>query len=146
VRVAVTRRWKQDVNCAERLKDELSKRSAASELLIPENLHELEECLASSRVVVSMNLHGLILAWRSGVPVVAISDAEKTRAFMEQSCRLESMAGLRKILCGALLEQKVTKAVEMGFDDRVRAELARQVETGFSTGLEAVLAGVGKNI
>lgn len=92
VKLFITRRWKYDLRAAITFQEELQSRGVACDLIMPSNFRELEKGLASCRTVISENLHGLILAARNLVPVVAINDYpagspnyKKFIAFLSQS-------------------------------------------------------------
>lgn len=92
VRLFVTRRWKYDLRAAISLQEEMQSHGVACDLAMPSNFRNLEKGLASCRMVISENLHGLILAARNLVPVVAVNDYsvgspnyKKFIAFLAQS-------------------------------------------------------------
>jgi polysaccharide pyruvyl transferase WcaK-like protein len=92
VKLFVTRRWKYDLRAAISLQEELQSQGVACDLVMPSNFRNLEEGLAGCRMVISENLHGLILAARNLVPVVAVNDYpvgspnyKKFIAFLAQS-------------------------------------------------------------
>lgn len=92
VKLFLTRRWKYDLWAAISFQEDLQAQGVASELVMPSNFRALEAGLASCRLVISENLHGLILAARNLVPVVAINDYpvgspnfKKFIAFLSQS-------------------------------------------------------------
>lgn len=92
VRLFVTRRWKYDLRAAISLQEEMQSHGVACDLAMPSNFRSLEKGLASCRMVISENLHGLILAARNLVPVVAVNDYsvgspnyKKFIAFLAQS-------------------------------------------------------------
>lgn len=92
VKLFVTRRWKYDLRAAISLQEELQSQGVACELVMPSNFRNLEKGLAGCRMVISENLHGLILAARNLVPVVAVNDYpvgspnyKKFIAFLAQS-------------------------------------------------------------
>jgi polysaccharide pyruvyl transferase WcaK-like protein len=74
VKLFVTRRWKYDLRAAISLQEELQSRGVACDLVMPSNFRNLEKGLAACRMLISENLHGLILAARNLVPVVAVND------------------------------------------------------------------------
>ena len=53
-------------------------------LQIPQNTLELQKILGESKLVISQNLHGLILAYRAGVSVICLNKQRKFITFMEQ--------------------------------------------------------------
>lgn len=92
VRLFLTRRWKYDLRAAIAFQEDLQAQGVTSELVMPSNFQRLEQGLADCRLVISENLHGLILAARNLVPVVAINDYppgspnfKKFIAFLAQS-------------------------------------------------------------
>lgn len=92
VRLFLTRRWKYDLRAAIAFQEDLQAHGVACELVMPSNFQALEKGLAACRLVISENLHGLILAARNLVPVVAINDYppgspnfKKFIAFLSQS-------------------------------------------------------------
>lgn len=92
VKLFVTRRWKYDLRAAITLQEELQSLGVACDLMMPSNFRNLEKGLAACRMVISENLHGLILAARNLVPVVAVNDYpegspnyKKFIAFLAQS-------------------------------------------------------------
>jgi len=52
-------------------------------LLIPRNLFELQNIIAQSQYVISQNLHGLILGYRSRCIVISLNSRRKFKSFME---------------------------------------------------------------
>lgn len=52
-------------------------------LMYPSDYKELEGILGSSGLVISQNLHGLILAYRCGTPIISLNDARKFKTFMD---------------------------------------------------------------
>lgn len=92
VKLFVTRRWKYDLRAAITLQEQLQSLGVACDLVMPSNFRNLEMGLAACRIVISENLHGLILAARNLVPVVAVNDYpvgspnyKKFIAFLAQS-------------------------------------------------------------
>jgi polysaccharide pyruvyl transferase WcaK-like protein len=92
VKLLLSRRWKYDLKAAIAFQTDLQRAGVASELVLPSSFSDLERCLSSCRMVISENLHGLILAARNQVPVVAVNDYEngspnfkKFIAFLAQS-------------------------------------------------------------
>ncbi len=88
--VTVSRRWLHDVRAAEKLYDNLKKDNFDAELFIPKDVKELESIICHSNLVISNNLHPLILAATYGVPGLDVIDkndlysTRKTLAFMKQ--------------------------------------------------------------
>lgn len=74
IRLFISRRWKTDFENAMRLQASLLAVGVPSEIILASAYDNLEEGLAACDLVISENLHGLILASRNLVPVVAIND------------------------------------------------------------------------
>jgi polysaccharide pyruvyl transferase WcaK-like protein len=92
VKLFVSRLWKYDVAAARGLQRALLAHGVSSEMVLASDFQALEQAMAASRLVVSENLHGLILAARNLVPVLAINDYpagspndKKFKAFLAQS-------------------------------------------------------------
>jgi polysaccharide pyruvyl transferase WcaK-like protein len=92
VKLFVTRRWKYDLRAAITLQEQIQSLGITCNLVMPSNFRDLEKGLASCQLVISENLHGLILAARNLVPVVAVNDYppgspnyKKFIAFLAQS-------------------------------------------------------------
>ena len=77
VKVLLSRRWKQDFLTNLAIQAELEELGLDSELVIPGNFPSLEKNLSKCHVVISENLHGMILSTRNGVPFVAINNYPK---------------------------------------------------------------------
>lgn len=74
VTLYVSRMWKPDLVNATELQHQLRRRGVGSSLVLASDFRQLELGLARCRLVVSENLHGLILAARNAVPVIAINN------------------------------------------------------------------------
>lgn len=85
VELVSTRLWNPDIWASEKLCGDLIARGIAARHVIPIGPEDLQEALARGRMIVSYNLHGLILAWRAGVPCVCLNSGRKFVAFMEQT-------------------------------------------------------------
>lgn len=76
IELYLSRRWKYDFIHTFNLQEELAYLGVNAKICIPTSFLDLEIELASCSVVVSENLHGLILAARNKTPVIAINDYE----------------------------------------------------------------------
>ncbi len=92
VKLFITRRWKYDLRAAITLQEELQRVGVSCDLIMPSNFRKVETAMAACELVISENLHGLILAARNLVPVVAVNDYavgspnyKKFIAFLSQS-------------------------------------------------------------
>lgn len=92
IRLFISRHWKYDFENSKRLQRKLLQAGIDAEIVFPSSFRRLEEGLSSCGLVISENLHGLILAARNLVPVIAINDYpvgspnyKKFVAFLKQS-------------------------------------------------------------
>jgi polysaccharide pyruvyl transferase WcaK-like protein len=81
--ISISQSWKGPIENAKLLNNYLNENGCSSSLLIPRNHKELEELLSTSKVVISQNLHGLILAWRNNSSIIALNDRRKFKTFMD---------------------------------------------------------------
>lgn len=80
--VAVTQLWYEQIGIALFVYNSLIYRDVCAELFIPKNVFELQQVLGESRLVISKNLHGLIMAYRSNTPVISLNADRKFVTFM----------------------------------------------------------------
>lgn len=92
IKLFISRRWKYDFANAMKMQKQLLVKNIDAEVIFPASFRKLEEGLAACKLVISENLHGLILAARNLVPVIAINDYpvgspnyKKFIAFLKQS-------------------------------------------------------------
>lgn len=92
IRLFISRHWKYDFENSKRLQRKLLQAGIDAEIVFPSSFRRLEEGLSRCGLVISENLHGLILAARNLVPVIAINDYpvgspnyKKFVAFLKQS-------------------------------------------------------------
>lgn len=97
VRLVVTRLYAMDVFVAERMKDLLKGMGVRVELTITDDYSRMLPQLMTGRVIVSWNLHGLILAWRAGIPGVCLNDGRKFVSFMEQTGQCDRLVPWRTL-------------------------------------------------
>lgn len=144
VKLFVTRRWKYDLRAAISLQEELQSQGVACDLVMPSNFRNLEKGLAACRMVISENLHGLILAARNLVPVVAVNDYpvgspnyKKFIAFLAQSNSQDlffnATSHVESIACTllSLARRNETKQNELRSLREQVAQQYRQALSGF---------------
>lgn len=157
IKLFVTRRWKYDLRAAISLQEELQSQGVACDMVMPSNFRNLEKGLASCRMVISENLHGLILAARNLIPVLAVNDYpvgspnyKKFIAFLAQSnsqdlfinatSHVENIANTLLLLARRYeIKQNELRAL--------REQVAQQYEQvlgGFALGLRSKVQPVGK--
>lgn len=81
--ISISQLWDGTLMIAEELYRFLKKRLSNVELVIPFNLSDLEILLNQSELVISQNLHGLILAYRSNTNIVSLNNRRKFQTFMQ---------------------------------------------------------------
>lgn len=74
VDVIMSRRWQGDLKASLTVQHVLNQHYIENRLVLPSSVCDLESTLACCRLVISENLHGLIVAARNQVPVVAVND------------------------------------------------------------------------
>jgi len=73
VKLFLSRVWLQDLQVTARLQGIFSAHGLIADLVVPGGFVSLEAGLAECDLVISENLHGMILAARNGVPIVAVN-------------------------------------------------------------------------
>lgn len=74
LKLFLSRLWKYDFVSVKKLQKRLLIRGVDAEIFFPASFKKLETGLSSCQLVISENLHGLILAARNLVPIIAIND------------------------------------------------------------------------
>lgn len=74
VKLILSRRWKGDFRAVCSIQRKLHATSIYAEIIVPSSLIDAENQISSCKIVVSQNLHGLILAARNGVPVISLNE------------------------------------------------------------------------
>ncbi|OQK17897.1 hypothetical protein AU255_08555 [Methyloprofundus sedimenti] len=74
INIIMSRLWKSDFLTSLYVQKKLETLGITTKLVIPGSFHTLEKELSECSLVISENLHGLILATRNGVPIIAIND------------------------------------------------------------------------
>lgn len=82
--LTVSQLWYTPLMLIRNLYNLLKSRNLDVVLQIPQNTLELQKILGESKLVISQNLHGLILAYRAGVSVICLNKQRKFITFMEQ--------------------------------------------------------------
>lgn len=81
--ITVSQLWTQPIMLAKQLEKLLKNMNFECTLNIPHDYYELQDILGNSKIVISQNLHGLIMAYRSGTKVVSLNDRRKFKTFFE---------------------------------------------------------------
>lgn len=82
--VTVTQLWQTVIELATACFLHFRQSGIKVELYIPCNVSILQEMIASSQLLISQNLHGLILGYRSDTRIISINTARKFEGFMEK--------------------------------------------------------------
>jgi len=110
-------------------------------LIIPESYTQLQDMLGECQVLISQNLHGLILAWRAGCASISINTKRKFISFMDQSGQSHRLSPLKTLskekLLGYIDDAFSEDQIEMG---NKRHALSAQVRSEFNACLEQVWA------
>ncbi len=138
-KIIMSRRWRGDFLASLALQKRLGELGHRSEIIVPASYESLERELMCFDVVISENLHGLILAARNLIPFVAINDYlegsptyNKIHSFLEQSGseslvlnRKKSHNDIRTIIEKAYLEKNEYLKQATAFREQVRRETER---------------------
>lgn len=105
--VIVTRLYIADIECAKQICRSLQQLCGKERirLVIPEVYTDIEKELMHSRYVVSRNLHGLILAWRSGAKCLCLNNERKFITFMQQAGHPENVLDIQNMTAASLYEK-----------------------------------------
>jgi len=130
VRIVQTCRLWPDVVAARGLERCLSRRRIACETVLPRKYLELREAIEGSEWVVSRRMHAMIIGWRSGSRVLALTKSRKISGFLE-------MIGSSGCICPedewTRLAERMSEAVESGQVGWERREaLAAEVDSAFA--------------
>ena len=121
--------WPDD-EAARRLKECLAKRGVSCELALPRTYAALLRAIEGSEWVVSRRMHGMVIGWRSGSKVFALTKSRKIVGFLravgapDNICPEEAWDGLSERLEAALARPEASPAR--------RAEIASEVESAFA--------------
>lgn len=83
--ITVSQLWYAAINIAVFIYSSLLQNNVHAEIVIPSNVIELQKILGESKLVISQNLHGLILAYRSHTPIISLNSSRKFISFMEMT-------------------------------------------------------------
>ncbi len=83
LRITVSQHWKGIVENALLLQHFFKTAQCHVEFVYPLNVNELQTLLGESEIVISQNLHGLILAYRANSKIISLNNQRKFQTFME---------------------------------------------------------------
>lgn len=81
--LTVSQQWYNQIHISTLMFDMISKSYGKVKIIIPEDVFELQNILQKSKLCISNNLHGLILAYRAGTPIVCLNNKRKFKTFMK---------------------------------------------------------------
>ncbi len=84
VNLTTSQLWVGPIKLVQELYDKLKSSNIYVQINIPENENCLQTILGASELVISQNLHGLIMAYRAGTPIICLNNRRKFLTFMEQ--------------------------------------------------------------
>lgn len=82
--VTVTQLWQTAIDLATACFLHFRQAGINVEFSIPHNVASLQEMIATSQLLISQNLHGLILGYRSETRIISINTARKFEGFMDK--------------------------------------------------------------
>ncbi|HAW20384.1 MAG TPA: hypothetical protein DCX14_09390 [Flavobacteriales bacterium] len=136
IKLIVTRLYREDVRIVDRMKNRLEREGFQVYLCVHDSYNTMLSDILSCRFMVSRNLHGLILAYRAGVPILCVNNERKFIGFMEQIKRPEFCLNLAE----STPEEISERINEILADSResVKQELSEQVFDHFQQCLKIV--------
>jgi len=139
IKITVSRRWDTDIRNVFKLYRRLKLR-ANTKLILPNSYIELQDILGECEVIISQNLHGLILAWRAGCACISINDKRKFVSFMHQSKQSNRLLPLQ-YLSKDKLTRLINDALSTNFSEMesIRHKLAKEISKEFNTSIEEAL-------
>jgi len=138
VKIILTRLWIPDVLLAEKLFGLMSSQMKNVSLIIPKTYIELQNELGTSRLLISQNLHGLIMAWRTGVPVISLSNDRKFVGFMKQSNQMSGLVPIKTATEESLLNAISNALMPRINENENRNHLAEGIKSKFFDILDKV--------
>lgn len=82
--ITVSQLWPWTIKIATQFTMALLSKGLKVDLKIPRTYSDLQDMLGKSSLVISQNLHGLIMAYRAGTPIISLNGRRKFKTFMEK--------------------------------------------------------------
>lgn len=127
----ITRLYNSDVLAVKKIYKILIDEGVDAKLIIPTSYVQLQKELANSSIVVSRNLHGLIMGWRAGVPSVCLHHERKFVTFMEQSGQINRLLDVNELTKEKLSDFILDAAQNKRDIDEKRKSLSKFVTDHF---------------
>ena len=136
LRIVLTRYIYPDVATARQIKSILEKYGVIVDLRIPENYSELIKSISGAEIVVSRGLHAMILGWRSGSKVLALTKSRKVDGFLRA---IGSSTNQTISDAWDDLSEKLFDVQHEDFNINCRIEVVNKVKVGFSDAFEGLI-------
>lgn len=81
--VSISQQWQHAINLSVACYLYFKNHGLDAKIVIPSNVEELQELVSSAELLISQNLHGLIMGYRSNVRILSINNARKFIGFMD---------------------------------------------------------------
>ncbi|MCD8297503.1 MAG: polysaccharide pyruvyl transferase family protein [Prevotella sp.] len=91
VNLTISQLWVGPMQLVQELFEKTKSSNIDVQIIIPENENCLQTILGKSELVISQNLHGLIMAYRAGTPIICLNSRRKFLTFMEQINSLDCL-------------------------------------------------------
>lgn len=82
--ITISQQWTQPIVFGETLNKMLIDENIPSRFIYPKDVYELQTILTNSEIVLSQNLHGLIMSYRTGAKIISLNNKRKFISFIEQ--------------------------------------------------------------
>jgi len=106
------------------------------EVVVRDSISELSTEIASCRYLISMKFHGIVAAYKCGVPFISLSGADKFKSFMKQTGNEKYSSAWTD----SALSEKFERLVYEGTDFSKRDEISKSAKAGLNKMVDAVLS------
>jgi polysaccharide pyruvyl transferase WcaK-like protein len=132
IAIAISQQWEDAKKNACYLFQLLQLKNCNVQLFIPSDVDELQKILGESNVVISQNLHGLILAYRAGSAIISLNDKRKFQTFLKITDKVDHLIAMID-LEEDILMSNVTKCIHenTNIDIDIRQCLANTIKLKF---------------
>ena len=137
-KLLMTRLYNRDVASMKIFSKKMKKYSIKTKEYILLNINDIQNEIMNSKVIISRNLHGLILGWRAGIPCVCLNTGRKFVSFMEQSKQTERMIGYHE-LDKSRLTKMILDAYNTQSSNELRTNISNQIKQNFFDCLDEVM-------
>lgn len=131
VKVALTRLYNSDIIEAKWFYKKLLKHGVDSSFRIPNSFNDIVEDIVYSDVVISRNLHGLIIGYVSESKIISLNDGWKFKGFMSQVNQEDSLLKESDLNCENIIKV-FSKIYSSDFDYDTKLRISNQVIENFN--------------